>query len=119
MSDRFSPSPRLLRFGDADGEVKTPVKAEQLLTPRRHADTGADLWTTLYVAQENVIRGGLHAVGRDANGNRRRVTTRAVNGIDQDVKLNKAMWLLAASHGRIEGIRAAAIFHATNWRGAN
>lgn len=84
----------VLRFGDQDGEVKTPVKPDQLLVPARTADRGNDLWTVGNVIQERVIKGGIRAVGQDANGNRRRVTTRAVNGIDQDVKLNKALWVL-------------------------
>ncbi len=52
--------------------------------------------------QENVIKGGLHGVGRDANNRRRRVTTRAVNGIDQDLKLNKALWVLAERMAQIK-----------------
>lgn len=86
----------VLRFGDADGETATPIKPEQLLMPRRHDDRANDLWTTFNVVQENVIRGGLRGVVRDDNGRRvRRVTTREVNGIDQDVKLNKALWIVA------------------------
>jgi hypothetical protein len=75
------------------------------LLPRRHDDQASDLWTTFNVVQENVIRGGLTAVGRDANGRRRRTTTRAVNGIDQDVRLNKGLWVLAE---RMAEIKAAA-----------
>lgn len=39
-------------------------------------------------------KGGLRGVGRDDLGRPRRVKSRAVNGIDQDIKLNKALWLL-------------------------
>jgi hypothetical protein len=39
--------------------------------------------------------GGLSAWGHDANGHRRRTTTREVKAIDQDVKLNRALWHLA------------------------
>jgi hypothetical protein len=91
----FAEAAHVLRFGDADGEVTTPIQPEQLLRPRRTEDRSNDLWSTFNVVQENVIKGGLHGVGRDANNRRRRVTTRAVNGIDQDVKLNKALWVLA------------------------
>ena len=38
---------------------------------------------------------GLSAWGHDANGHRRRTTTREVKAIDQDVKLNRALWRLA------------------------
>jgi Domain of unknown function (DUF932) len=91
-----------LRFSDAEGNVATPIQPRQLLEPRRAADKSRDLWTTFNVVQENVIRGGLHAVGRDANNRRRRITTRPVNGIDQDVKLNKALWVLAEGMAQVE-----------------
>ena len=94
-----------VRFADSEGVVSTPVKAEQLLIPRRVQDTATDLWTTFNVIQENVIRGGLSAIRRDENGNARRATTRQVTGIDQDVKLNKALWVLAE---RMAELKAAA-----------
>lgn len=94
----------VLRFGDAEGNVKTAIKPFQLLEARRSDDRGTDLWTTFNVLQENVIRGGIHGVTRDANNRRRRMTTRAVNGIDQDVKLNKALWILSE---RMKELKAA------------
>jgi len=62
---------------------------------RRRDDNGADLWRTFNRVQENAVRGGLSAWGHDANGHRRRTTTREVKAIDQDVKLNRALWHLA------------------------
>jgi hypothetical protein len=44
--------------------------------------------------QENVIRGGMVGLGRDRAGRPRQTTSRAIKGIDQDVKLNKALWML-------------------------
>jgi hypothetical protein len=49
------------------------------------------LWSTFNVVQENVIRGGLSAMG----ANHRRATTREVRGIDGDIKYNKGLWTLA------------------------
>jgi hypothetical protein len=86
---------RTVRFGDAQGHVDTPITAQQLLNPRRHADIGPSLWQTFNVIQENVIRGGISAMGRDEHGRPRRMSTREVRGIDGDVKLNKALWQLA------------------------
>ncbi|PWI77720.1 DUF945 domain-containing protein, partial [Enterobacter sp. CGMCC 5087] len=43
--------------------------------------------------QENLLKGGLP--GRTAKG--KRSHTRAVNGIDGDVKLNRALWVMAES----------------------
>ena len=94
-----------VRFGDSEGEIATPIKPAQLLTERRYADAGNDLWRVANRIQENVIRGGLTAVGRDANNRPRRTTTREVQGIDADVRMNKALWLLSE---RMAQIKAAA-----------
>jgi hypothetical protein len=85
----------VLRFADAEGNVKTPITPAALLEPRRSEDRRTDLWSTFNVIQENVIKGGVHGVGFNANQQIRHVTTRRINGIDQDVKLNKALWILA------------------------
>ena len=99
-------SAHVLRFGEAEGgQPATPIRPEQMLSVRRHEDRAADLWTVTNVIQENAIRGGLTAIGRDADNRRRRVTTRPVNGIDQDVKLNRALWLLGE---RMAQLKAAA-----------
>jgi hypothetical protein len=91
----FADAAHVLRFGDENGEVTTPIKPAALLQPRRRDDNGTDLWTTFNVVQENTIKGGIHGAGRDANNRWRRTTSRAVKGIDQDVKLNKALFVLA------------------------
>jgi len=49
------------------------------------------LWSTFNRVQENLVKGGL--TGRNANGRQQR--TRPVQGIDQNVRLNRALWLLA------------------------
>lgn len=101
----FAEAAHVIRFGDADGVVKTPIAADTMLAPRRREDVAHDLWTTFNVAQENAIRGGMRGVQVDG-ANRRRVTARAVNGIDQDVKLNKALWLLTARMAELKGATA-------------
>lgn len=80
----------MIRYDTDDGKT-APIKAEQLLEVRRWQDNKSDLWSTFNRIQENAIKGGLP--GRTATGQRR--ATRAVTGIDQDVKLNKALWALA------------------------
>ena len=72
-------------------ENEAPITANQLLSTRRIADRNPDLWSNFNRVQENIIRGGLR--GRTANGNR--TTTREVKSIDNNVKLNKALWILA------------------------
>lgn len=73
------------------GEEHQPVTAAQILTPRRNEDRQDDLWTVYNRIQESLLKGGLS--GRTAQGKRTR--TRAVNGIDGDVKLNRALWVMA------------------------
>lgn len=68
-----------------------PLLPSDLLTVRRNEDKPNDLWTTYQRVQENMTKGGLR--GRTAQGKRQR--TRAVTGIDGDVKLNRALWEMA------------------------
>ncbi|ECA0405801.1 DUF945 domain-containing protein [Salmonella enterica subsp. enterica serovar Newport] len=73
------------------GEEHQPVTTAQVLTPRRREDYGQDLWTVWNTLQENLLKGGLP--GRTVQG--KRTHTRAVNGIDGDVRLNRALWVMA------------------------
>jgi len=72
-------------------EGKAPVEAEHLLAPKRWEDNKPDLWTTFNRVQENMIKGGMR--GRSATG--RRMSTRAVSGVNENVRLNRALWTLA------------------------
>ncbi len=62
-----------------------------MLVPRRWDDRKSDLWSIFNRVQENLVKGGL--TGRTANGRRQR--TRPVQGIDQNLRLNRALWMLA------------------------
>lgn len=73
------------------GEDHQPVTVSQLLTARRQEDYSDDLRTVYQRVQENLMKGGLS--GRNAKGKSSR--TRAVTGIDGDVKLNRALWVMA------------------------
>ncbi len=87
--EAFAKAALTLRYDD---ETKpAPITEAQLIKPRRLEDDKPDLWSTLNRAQENIIKGGL--IGRNAKG--RPARTRGVNGIDQNVKLNRALWTLA------------------------
>jgi hypothetical protein len=98
----FAEAAHIARFADAEGKVETAVQPKQLLIPRRHADVAPNLWNTFNVVQENSIKGGLTAMGVDANNRPRRSTTREVKGIDQDVKLNKALFTLASKMAELK-----------------
>jgi hypothetical protein len=91
---------RVLRFDEERSD--NSITPDRFLLPRRTQDTGTDLWSTFNVIQENVIRGGLNGFRTDANNRQRRMQTRAINGIDQDVKLNKALWTLATEMAKLK-----------------
>ncbi|WP_064697385.1 DUF932 domain-containing protein [Rhizobium aegyptiacum] len=103
--DILADAAHVLRFGDGEGETTTPIKAEQLLVPRRHDDRADDLWTIWNVVQENAVKGGLRGIGRDDLGRPRRMQSRAVNGIDRDIKLNKALWLIGEKMAALKAVR--------------
>ena len=78
-----------LKYDDPDKPA--PITESQILMPCRFDDRLPDLWSVFNRTQENLTKGGLH--GRSANG--RRQQTRPVQGIDSDVRLNRALWMLA------------------------
>ena len=98
----FANAAHVARFADAEGNVTTAIEPAQLLRPRRAEDDRNDLWTTFNRVQENAVRGGLTGFGRDANNNLRRRTTREVRGIDENVKLNKALWTLGSEMAKLK-----------------
>ncbi|OSQ46477.1 DUF932 domain-containing protein [Thalassospira sp. MCCC 1A01428] len=86
----FARSALALKYDPTDN-TPPPITESQILMPRRFDDRRPDLWSVFNRTQENLTKGGLP--GRSANGRRQR--TRAVQGIDSDVRLNRALWLLA------------------------
>lgn len=75
-----------IRFGDDRG--RDPEIYTRLLDLHRSEDAGRSLWTVFNRVQENVLKGGFTAPS--ANGRRRRV--RAINGLDQDMRVNRELW---------------------------
>lgn len=88
-SEVFARAALALKYDDPDKPA--PITESQILMPRRHDDRRPDLWSVFNRTQENLTQGGLR--GRSANG--RRQQTRPVQGIDQNIRLNRALWLLA------------------------
>lgn len=84
------------------GEDESPVRPDQIIAPRRREDVGQNLWQTFNVIQENLIRGGLDGRRQTADGRIRRSLTRPINGIDQNVGLNRALWTLAEGMQRLK-----------------
>lgn len=88
-SEVFARAALALKYDDPDKSA--PITETQVLMPRRVDDRRPDLWSVFNRTQENLIKGGLS--GRAANG--RRQSTRPVQGIDTNLRLNRALWLLA------------------------
>lgn len=92
----FARAALTLKYDDPDKPA--PITEAQVLAPRRLDDNRPDLWSVFNRTQENLTRGGLPA--RTANG--RRQHTRPVQGIDQNLRLNRALWLLADEMQRLK-----------------
>jgi hypothetical protein len=75
--------------------TKAPVSPSLLLNPRRYGDGAKDLFITLNCVQENIIRGGQRNRSRRRPDGSRMPKSRAVKGLDEDMKLNKALWEMA------------------------
>ena len=84
------------------GEAESPVRPDQIIVPRRREDVGQSLWQTFNVIQENLIRGGINGRRQTSDGRIRRSQTGAINGIDQNVGLNRALWTLAEGMQRLK-----------------
>jgi hypothetical protein len=75
--------------------TKAPVSPSMLLNPRRYGDGAKDLFITLNCVQENIIRGGQRDRSPRRPDGSRMPKSRAIKGIDEDMKLNKALWEMA------------------------
>lgn len=74
----FADMARKIRFQGNDS-----LDPKVLLTPRREADMGTDVWTTYNVIQENCVRGGFKLNKR---------TSRELTNIDALQKVNASLW---------------------------
>lgn len=86
-----------LRWADTGTE---PVEAHKLLGVRRYDDRAQDLWRTFNVVQENLIKGGAKGPYRPG---RKRQSVRKVTSINEDVRLNKALWTLTEKMVELKG----------------
>lgn len=72
-------------------DMHPPYPAARLLQTQRVADDDTSLWHVFNTVQENLVAGGI--TGTSARG--RRVTTRRITAIREDVRLNTGLWQLA------------------------
>ncbi len=89
----FGEAALILKYDELE---KAPVGAEKILAHRRSEDAAPTLWNVLNVVQENMMEGGQRDYNRRRPDSRRFFgKSRAVKGLDESVKLNKALWHLA------------------------
>ena len=81
-----------LRFEDVS---VAPINPAKLLESRRYEDNGDNLWQVFNRVQENLIRGGQRDFSRCRHDGRRFPRTRAIAGLDQNIRLNRELWNLA------------------------
>ena len=87
----FAESALMLKY---DSEL-APIPADGLLRIRRMEDRNHDLFSTMNVIQENIIRGGLRGLSVGSDGRLRHTRTRSVKSLSEDIRLNKSLWALA------------------------
>lgn len=83
----FAKSSIPLRF-----EEHLEVDYNDLLIPHRTQDTKEDLYTTLNVIQENLIRGNISGTNKETG---RKFTSKHITSIAKDVEVNKGIWDIA------------------------
>jgi hypothetical protein len=84
----FADAAIALRF-DTDA---VEVDPRSLLVPLRWQQAEPTLWNVFNTIQEHLIRGGVRQVRTDLSSFR----SRAVRDIDENVRINRALWRLAA-----------------------
>jgi hypothetical protein len=85
--EAFAKSSIPLRF-----EEHLEVNHQDLLIPHREEDYKDDLYTTLNIIQENLLRGNVSGVNKDTL---RRFTSKEIKSITTDTQINKAIWDIA------------------------
>jgi hypothetical protein len=102
--ETFAGAALRLRFENVQ---EAPISASKLLASRRYEDAGDDLWHAFNRVQENLIRGGQRDLSRRREDGRRYSRTRAIAGLDQNIRLNRELWNLAERMANYEVITLA------------
>lgn len=83
-----------------DGTPKYAISPDSISRPWRSQDRATDLWTTMNVVQENMIKGGYRMINTQSHDRRR---SRAVTSVDENVRLNRGLWTLAEEMKKLKG----------------
>jgi len=74
-----------------------PIRAEQLLEPRRIDDAANNLWAITNRVQENLLRGGMRDTSRASRNGKPFRPMRPIRGLGSNVDINLGIWALAES----------------------
>ena len=94
--ESFAKSSIPLRF-----DKHLSIEHNDLLIPHREEDTKDDLYTTLNVIQENLLRGNISGINKDTQ---RRFTSKEITSISKDVDVNQGLWDIAEKIATIKDI---------------
>jgi hypothetical protein len=97
----FAEAALRLRFEDVS---KAPISPRILLECRRTEDAGNDLWHVFNRLQEHLTCGGQRDWSRRREDGRRFPRTRAISGLDRNIRLNRDLWNLAERVANREAI---------------
>lgn len=97
----FAASAAMVRWNKETTE-ELPVAPVVLLQRRRNSDNANTLWNTFNVIQENLTKGGYRMKPKPEPENQRRSfyrqnrgrRARAINSINEDIRMNRALWNL-------------------------
>ena len=92
VARQFAAQALALRYSDP---ALAPIRAEQLLEPRRCEDAGNDLWSTINRVGENLLRGGMRDTSRVNRAGKPFRPMRQITGIGANVSINLGIWSLA------------------------
>lgn len=85
--ESFAKSSITLRF---DNHLE--INHNDLLLPHREEDFKDDLYTTLNVIQENLLKGNISGVNKETG---RKFTSKEITSISKDTNINKGLWDMA------------------------
>lgn len=96
--ENFASAALTLRGSTLEVEPKTVLRARRY-DDDTDADGSRDLWKTMNVVQESMIRGGGYGLS-PATGRLRRMN--AVKSVVEDVRLNRALWQLTEGQAKLK-----------------
>jgi len=104
----FAESALIAKFAEDDSKVEHPeygylsiddryFSTKNLVNPYRAADEAKNLWNVLNIVQEKLLTGSRFEIAKG-----RRVRVRGITSINENVRVNRALWHLAEEMARIK-----------------